>query len=1331
MENYCICNEGYEGDASVSCININECLNNQTCPVNTNCTDTDGSFLCLCKEGFELINSVCTDINECIDYTDCPLNSNCTNTIGSFECVCNVGYFHSPDQSSYCSDINECLEGYDTCAINSSTCTNVIGSFECTCNPGYSGDGMTCVDIDECNATDTNNCDIHSVCSNTIGSFLCDCTEGYTGTGTLCQLCEAGKYKDLVGPAACTPCLKHSYSPVGSRNSSSCLCVEGFYRDPLGNCSSCPADTFKEQIGDESCTPCPLYMVGPVGSSNSSLCQCQKGYTLKNLSDASTCVACDPGTYKDQVGPEGCSTCPSHTVSAVGSASKSECICVPGYTGAGGVCVACESGKYKDVNGSSECKFCPSKASSEPGSSSSTDCRCDYGSYGDGCLLCPVGKYKDNIGSEACQQCPPNSTSSKGARHIEECACNAGFSGVNGGVCVQCASGKYKSVYGSEDCDVCIPNSYSAVGSILPSDCVCNVGYQGSGDTSCTDFNECQVGTDDCDHTRAVCINTVGSFQCSCVQGFTGNGTTCLPENIIKSFSFLMSFSSSYLLNTSSLFLAISGALDVEFPLNLTVSLVSSGGNHSNHSSLEIWRVIFAMRVTSIDQFDTYNETLVVQTLLKAGFALPYNFTDTVVVSECGNGRIEGYEMCDDGNSVEGDGCDAICRIESGWTCKIQQIPASPDNSTTSVCTDINECLHPSVVCSPYARCYNKPGSFDCVCLRGFFGNGKECTDDFQDNTLLQENTIFSSLPVSVISNITIKDFGASIALEKNMLLVGSDGLGAFLYERELEGKWDNNLKFHFRASQYLTGFGISCCMYSNDIGDVKKPSRSQAVIGSKQNQVYIFERGNQGAWALAAVLKHESLFFGSSVATYEDDILVGAYGDQQAFAFRRDAVTGWSSSPSRVFLPDSNLGLFGSAVAIRNSVAVIASLYSERVYVFFRDLDGQWLDVPQVLSYAGSDAFASSFGASISMSDRFIFIGDPQKRQVHIYIKDTNTSYNFLRIISSESRNFGSCVANTDLYAVVGAINMNKAFILKVSTNDTWNFSNAHILGEGQRPAEDLGSACSITNQDVALPSVMVRSVYLHASFCAYGFYGWSSDNCTLCPANTIAKNLSRTIEDCVCAPGYYGQDGNSCELCPANHFCTGGSEKVLCLNYSSSRPGSMSSADCMFNRFLTRNISQSTTKAYRSNILTMILEPNINVFVSDHLNITVSGLLCGGSDCAPCPDGFNLTVSSSTGSVSNVTIESSSGGRLVISHAADMLVGALYRYSWCFLNPPQGQESPNIFIEASASSEAGISFLPALMLKAPGRSAPLAIDGLSLLHATQSDPSQVRESA
>ena len=40
------------------------------------------------------------------------------------------------------------------------------------------------------------------------------------------------------------------------------------------------------------------------------------------------------------------------------------------------------------------------------------------------------------------------------------------------------------------------------------------------------DENECDMETHNCNHL-AVCVNTIGSFTCSCKDGFTGDGYDC------------------------------------------------------------------------------------------------------------------------------------------------------------------------------------------------------------------------------------------------------------------------------------------------------------------------------------------------------------------------------------------------------------------------------------------------------------------------------------------------------------------------------------------------------------------------------------------------------------------------------------------------------------------------------------------------------------------------------------------------------------------------------------------------------------------------------------
>ena len=135
----------------------------------------------------------------------------------------------------------------------------------------------------------------------------------------------------------------------------------------------------------------------------------------------------------------------------------------------------------------------------------------------------------------SCEQCQKSSMCVYSEKN---CNCKTGWAGkscydsceinVIGG-CVSsqlvCSSSKEKC-FCSNMSKACAKNAYLTCGNYSLPDCVCKSGYQGNGFLNCTDVDECANAHSLC-HKYADCINTEGSFECSCRVGYVGDGVLC------------------------------------------------------------------------------------------------------------------------------------------------------------------------------------------------------------------------------------------------------------------------------------------------------------------------------------------------------------------------------------------------------------------------------------------------------------------------------------------------------------------------------------------------------------------------------------------------------------------------------------------------------------------------------------------------------------------------------------------------------------------------------------------------------------------------------------
>nr|CAI5824069.1 unnamed protein product [Callosobruchus analis] len=518
----CICEAGYKlNTRTKTCEDIDECREGKC--INGRCTNLPGSFSCVCPPGFDVSpdGTVCTDHDECSEIGMCT-NGICINMDGSFKCQCKPGFKLSPTGFA-CIDIDECYENPRICL--NGRCENTQGSYTCACLPGFveSSDRTFCSDMDECASTGM--CD-HGKCINIEGSFRCVCDSGY-------KLGPDGKHCIDIDECIHNPCqFGTCYNTPGSFK---CECHPGFSLGPEGrSCLDTRRDLCYQEYRDGLCLNPSTTAV------TKSSCCCCTIISGKPMGWGTTCQPCPmPGTTDFDL------LCPHGPGSTFDGNDINECALNPGI---------CQNGACENMIGTYRCICNPGFEVDETGKVCSDINECEVEE-----LVCSGGQCRNTPGSFQCI-CPTGTRLNQRnsvCEDIDECR-ELGPEACFNGECVN-THGSYKC-----ECDpgsvldntgrICIDNRKGSCWTTLNrgrcennlpllslrSECCCSVGvawgspcekcnrnecdcpkgYAKTDGKTCTDINECDLNPDIC-RGGGTCVNTDGSFTCSCPPGLT------------------------------------------------------------------------------------------------------------------------------------------------------------------------------------------------------------------------------------------------------------------------------------------------------------------------------------------------------------------------------------------------------------------------------------------------------------------------------------------------------------------------------------------------------------------------------------------------------------------------------------------------------------------------------------------------------------------------------------------------------------------------------------------------------------------------------------------
>ncbi|XP_024879851.1 fibrillin-3-like [Temnothorax curvispinosus] len=766
-----------------------------------------------CSAGYKPSNDSgitrCIDVDECNEQLhSCELDERCVNEIGSYRCVpennknasttqqtnhdqrddrfsrgyelertsissvmnevedCDDGYLFD-GKSGRCIDVDECAKGIATCSLGE-RCVNTEGGYRCspTCPPGFRLRNTSrsankaeepCEDINEC-LLGLHTCDsLTHYCINTNGSYVC----GTRTTSTTTSIFETTRSSATTR----RPFVRSRYNRVQNtdRYWSTEPCRLGYKRDAsTGYC----VDIDECAVGP-GCRDHERCANTPGGYDCSPLCSTGWYFstTTKGCQDVDECLL-------------GRHDCPQSTHRCVNTNGSFVCElitpCSRGYRRAfNGTCLdidECSEGLHNcrlnlhqycvNKEGGFECltrlPSCPSGYQYSLGTQRCEDideCRtgqysCDA-KFSERCVNLP-GTYRCERPAPPRQRqrpaCPSGYRYHPNLRRctdIDECAERLDTCGDE--LCYNQPGG-----YSCAKPPVPVTRKPPTTAMPAPMNQKCMRGTKFVRNRGCVDVNECRELEDACSSNEE-CVNTVGSYTCTCKTGFRRDNLTqacvdinecqlqendCLPtqrcDNTIGSYTCtrFLPCGTGYTLNAATEI--------CEDDDECILGTHDCGSGYQCRNTLGSYRCDRIPRIPT-PQPRTSPMTTTTMRIATITTTTPTSMTPTGPRPTCPRGFEPGSTS---GKCVDIDECQrtpnpcarSMCINTLGSYRCGSRVICGPgytlDPASGQYCIDVDECQEGTHECGKGQTCENRQGGYHCICPPGHAaGPNNDCVD--------------------------------------------------------------------------------------------------------------------------------------------------------------------------------------------------------------------------------------------------------------------------------------------------------------------------------------------------------------------------------------------------------------------------------------------------------------------------------------------------------------------------------------------------------------------------------------------------------------------------